>query len=69
MAKTKMKEEDQWKGFSNPLLGFPSEDGSFGAVLTIKAFRTVAVGFASEADALAFAKEKGFETFEVELVK
>ena len=69
MAKTKMKEEDQWKGFSNPLLGFPSEDGSFGVVLTIRAFRTGAVGFASEADALAFAKEKGFETFEVELVK
>ena len=68
MAKTKMKEEDQWKGFSNPLLGFPSEDGSFGAVLTIKAFRTVAVGFASETAALAFVKEKGFDNFTLEKV-
>jgi len=69
MAKKKFKEEDQWKGFSNPLLGFPSEDGSFGFVLTLHGHNTLTLGFSTEAAALTFVKDKGFDNFTLEELK
>ena len=63
-----VKDKNEWADCVNPLLGFPNADGTFGVKMTLHGHRDVTLGFGSEADALAFAKDKGFDNFTIEAV-